>query len=485
MSKQSASMNRRNANRSGKAKSGRPAVRIQPADRIAKSNQTDRPSRAQANRSVRRPTTRRTAAGRPTGDQQTRPATANRPLHCNLPNFSPQLLRANLRSVPKSESTGVTRTKSLKVIPLGGLCEIGKNMTIYEYGRDMIIVDVGVAFPEESQPGIDSVIPDMSYVLENRDKLRGIFLTHGHEDHIGSLAYLLKSVDVPVFGGRLTMELVSYKIEEKGIRNREKNLRVIQAGERIRAGCFEIEPVHVNHSIADAFAFAIRTPVGLCIHSGDFKIDYTPIHGDPIDLRRFAALGREGVLLFFCESTNVERQGFSSSESTVGEAFSEHFKKATGRILVATFSSNVHRVQQVITAAEENNRKVALVGRSMLNVCRAANNLGYLEMKSDTLIDISEVNQYAPEQLVIITTGSQGEPLAALTRMAFAEHRFIQINSTDTVIISATPIPGNEKPIYRVINELYKRGANVVYSDLADIHVSGHAYARKSRFCIS
>ncbi len=396
----------------------------------------------------------------------------------NLPNFSPQLSRASLRSVQGQPviKTKKKRGKALKVIPLGGLCEIGKNMTLYEYGNDMIIVDIGVAFPEETQPGIDSVIPDMTYVLENRNKLRGIFLTHGHEDHIGSLAYLLKSVDVPVYGGRLTMELVDFKIEEKGIRGRANSLRVIQAGEKIRAGCFEVEAIHVNHSIADAFAFAIDTPAGMCIHSGDFKIDYTPIHGKPIDLRRFAALGEKGVLLFMCESTNIEREGFSSSEKTVGEAFSKHFEKAKGRILVATFSSNVHRVQQVITAAEQNDRKVALVGRSMLNVCRAANNIGYLDMKPGTLIDVADINQYPPEKLVIITTGSQGEPLAALTRMAFSEHRFVEINSSDTVIISAAPIPGNEKPIYRVINELYKRGAKVVYSDLADIHVSGHAY---------
>lgn len=397
---------------------------------------------------------------------------------CNLPNFSPQLSQASLRSKrTKLESNQQNvNHDALKVIPLGGLCEIGKNMTVYEYGNDMIIVDVGVAFPEEYQPGIDSVIPNMNYVLENRDKLRGIFLTHGHEDHIGSLAYLLSSVDVPVYGGRLTIELVSYKLEDKGIRNRQQSLRIMEAGDHVRAGCFVVEPIHVNHSIADAFALAIDTPSGMVIHSGDFKIDYTPIHGEPINLGRFAALGEQGVLLFVCESTNVEQAGFSSSERTVGDAFAEHFREAKGRILVATFSSNVHRVQQVITAAEATNRKVALVGRSMVSVCRAANNLGYLQMKSDTLIDISEVNQYPPERLVIITTGSQGEPLAALTRMAYAEHRFVQINSSDTVIISATPIPGNEKPIYRVINELYKRGAKVVYSALADIHVSGHAY---------
>lgn len=397
------------------------------------------------------------------------------------PNYSPQFNKLRLKAVgrgsSKLTSLGKTPSKnSLKVIPLGGLCEIGKNMTVYEYGNDMIIVDVGVAFPEESQPGIDSVIPDMNYVLENRHKLRAIVLTHGHEDHIGSLSWLLRAVDCPIYGGRLTMELVGYKLEDKGIRGRERSFHVIEAGDHVKIGCFDVEAIHVNHSIADAFALAITTPAGVIVHSGDFKIDYTPIHGEPIDLSRFAAIGEKGVLLFVCESTNVERQGFSSSEKTVGVAFAKHFAQATGRIIVATFSSNVHRIQQVVTAAEANGRKVALVGRSMVNVFRAANNIGYIDMKKDTLIDIADVNKYRPEELVIITTGSQGEPLAALTRMAFSEHRFVEIDSTDTVIISATPIPGNEKPIYRVINELYKRGATVVYSALADIHVSGHAY---------
>lgn len=400
----------------------------------------------------------------------------------NIPNYSPQFDRTLLKSLSKRKfedlrSLGKTPAKnSLKVIPLGGLCEIGKNMTVYEYGNDMIIVDVGVAFPEESQPGIDSVIPDMHYVLENRHKLRAILLTHGHEDHIGSLSWLLRDVSCPIYGGRLTIELVKYKLEDKGIRGRDGDLHVIEAGDHVSIGQFDVEAIHVNHSIADAFSFAITTPEGVIIHSGDFKIDYTPIHGDPIDLRRFAALGEAGVLLFVCESTNIERKGFSSSERTVGDAFAQHFAGAPGRIIVATFSSNIHRVQQVVTAAEAVGRKVALVGRSMLNVFKAANNLGYIDMQTGTLIDISEINQYPPEQLVVITTGSQGEPLAALTRMAFSEHRFVEINASDTVIISATPIPGNEKPIYRVINELYKRGAKVVYSSLADIHVSGHAY---------
>ncbi len=402
----------------------------------------------------------------------------------DLPVLSPQMKQAKLLANDTRQKeqaitvyTGKSPAKNtLKIIPLGGLCEIGKNMTVIEYGNDMIIIDVGVAFPENDQPGIDSVIPDMSYVRNNRHKLRGIFLTHGHEDHIGSLSWLLRDLNCPVYGGRLTIELVSYKLEDKGVKGRDRFLHVIGDGETVKVGCFAIESIHVNHSIADAFSYAIHTPAGVLIHSGDFKIDYTPIHGKPIDLSRFASLGEEGVLLFMCESTNADRPGFSSSERSVGTAFTEHFSKAQGRIVVATFSSNIHRVQQVVTAAEHVNRKVALVGRSMLNVFKAANNLGYIDMRPDTLIDITEIHRFPPEKLVIITTGSQGEPLAGLTRMAFSEHRFVEINASDTVIISATPIPGNEKPIYKVINELYKLGANVVYSALADIHVSGHAY---------
>ncbi len=400
----------------------------------------------------------------------------------SMPNFSPQFKRFVIRSAQGQDHLptllkGKTQSiNSLKMIPIGGLCEIGKNMTVYEYGNDMIIVDVGVAFPEETQPGIDAVIPDMHYVLENRHKLRGIFLTHGHEDHIGSLSWLLRDVRCPIYGGRLTNELVKHKLEDRGLKSHLNDLHIMEAGDVIKVGAFSIEAIHVNHSIADAFSFAIRTPEGVIIHSGDFKIDYTPIHGQPIDLNRFAELGNQGVLLFVCESTNIERKGFTSSEKTVGEAFATHFKDAPGRIIVATFSSNIHRVQQVVSAAEHVGRKVALVGRSMLTVFQAANNLGYIDIKPDTLIDISDVKQYKPDELVIITTGSQGEPLAALTRMAFSEHRFVDIDANDTVIISATPIPGNEKPIYRVINELYKRGAKVVYSALADIHVSGHAY---------
>lgn len=365
---------------------------------------------------------------------------------------------------------------TLRMIPLGGMCEIGKNMTAYEYGNDIIIVDCGQIFPDETMPGVDAVIPDFTYVLQNRDRVRGIFITHGHEDHIGGLPYLMREFKAPIYGGKMAVELLKYKLDDRvpGL-TKSCTLRAVEAGEVIRAGCFSVEFIHVNHSIADAFMFAIRTPIGTIVHSGDFKIDYTPISGDIMDLQRIAQIGREGVLLFVCESTNIEVPGFSKSERHVGESMADMFKDAQGRIFVATFSSNVSRLQQIFTAAERHGRKVALVGRSMLNVFNAANNLGYIQMKPDTLIEISQVDKLPPEQVCIISTGSQGEPMSALTRIAFNNHRELEIQAGDTVIISASPIPGNEKPIYKVINELYKRDAKVYYSALADVHVSGHA----------
>ena len=365
---------------------------------------------------------------------------------------------------------------TLRMIPLGGMCEIGKNMTAYEYGSDIIIVDCGQSFPDETMPGVDAVIPDFTYVLQNRDRVRGIFITHGHEDHIGGLPYLLREFKAPVYGGRMTIELLGYKLNDKvpGL-TKSCQLHVVEDGQTVRCGCFGVEFIHVNHSIADAFMFAIRTPIGIVMHSGDFKIDYTPINGEIMDLQRIAQIGREGVLLFVCESTNIEVPGFSKSERHVGESLADMFKGAQGRIFVATFSSNVSRLQQIFTAAERHGRKVALVGRSMLNVFNAANNLGYIQMKPDTLIELSQVDKLPPEQVCVISTGSQGEPMSALTRIAFMNHRELEIQPGDTVIISATPIPGNEKPIYKVINELYKRGAKVYYSALADVHVSGHA----------
>ena len=365
----------------------------------------------------------------------------------------------------------------LRVIPLGGLGEIGKNMTLFEFGNDIILVDCGVAFPEENMPGIDAVIQDYTYVLQNKDRVRGVFLTHGHEDHIGALPYLMRDLKCPIYGGRLTIELVREKLMEKIGGARGIALQQVNAGDVVRAGNdFAVEFIHVNHSIADAFALAIRTPVGNVIHTGDFKIDYTPIDGGPIDLQRFSQYGANGVLLLMAESTNIEIPGTSISESQVGESFQRIMQKAKGRVIIATFSSHVHRMQQIFTAAEKFNRKVALVGRSMLTVFAAANSLGYIDMKPDTLIDIMDIDHYPPERVVILTTGSQAEPMSALTRMAFSSHKAVEIQQGDTVVLSAHPIPGNEKPIYRVINELFRRGAKVIYEDLADVHVSGHAY---------
>lgn len=377
----------------------------------------------------------------------------------------------------KKEKDKGRRQGYLRVIPLGGLGEIGKNMTLFEFGNDIILVDCGMAFPEENMPGIDAVIQDFSYVLHNKDRVRGIFLTHGHEDHIGALPYLMKDLKCPIYGGRLTIELVRGKLNEKPGGTRGIELQQVFSGDVIKAGhSFAVEFIHVNHSIADAFALAIKTPVGSVIHTGDFKIDYTPIDGGPIDLQRFAQYGKEGVLLLMAESTNIEASGTSISESQVGESFQRIFQDAPGRVIVATFSSHVHRMQQIFTAAEKYNRKVALVGRSMLNVFGAANSLGYIKMLPDTLIDINDIDRYNADKVVILTTGSQAEPMSALTRMAFSSHKVVEIQQGDTVIISAHPIPGNEKPIYRVINELFRRGARVIYEDLADVHVSGHAY---------
>lgn len=383
---------------------------------------------------------------------------------------------AVVSKAPSKSATKARKNKALKVIPLSGLCEVGRNMTAFEYGNDLIVVDCGVSFPDESQPGIDSVIPNMTYLFENLHKLRAVFITHGHEDHIGAISWLMARVDCPIYTTPLPACLIRNKLEDRGIKGKEKNIRVVRAGDTVPEGCFRVEYIHVNHSIADACALAIYTPVGTIVHSGDFKVDYTPINGGPIDLPRLATIGAQGVLLLMCESTNVERPGFSPSERVVGETFADLFAEARGRVIVATFSSNVYRIQQIIDAAERHNRKVALVGRSMQNVFRAADSLGYIQRREDTIIDLYDVDKYSDEELVIITTGSQGEPMAALTRMAFDEHRKVEIQDTDTVIISATPIPGNEKPIYRVINELYKKGAKVVYSSIAHIHVSGHAY---------
>lgn len=364
--------------------------------------------------------------------------------------------------------------KKLRIIPLGGIREIGKNLTVFETDNDMILVDCGVAFPEDDMPGIDAVIPDFSYVIEHKDKLRAIVLTHGHEDHIGALPYFIKEINVPIYGTKLTLALVEKKLEDFNLAS-TANLQVVKHSEMIMKGDFCIEFIRTNHSIADASALAIITPCGIVIHTGDFKVDYTPIDGAPIDLMRFAELGEKGVLLLMADSTNAERKGFTMSEKTVGATFDDIFSKTKGRLIVATFSSNVHRVQQIIDTAVKFKRKCVICGRSMVNVIDVALQTGYMKHTENTLVDIEDIDKYPPEELVVITTGSQGEPLSALTRMAVATHRQIDIVPGDTVIISASPIPGNEKPINKMIDELFKRGANVIYKSLAEVHVSGHA----------
>ena len=366
------------------------------------------------------------------------------------------------------------KKKKLRIIPLGGLGEIGKNITVFEYGEDIIVVDCGIAFPEDDMLGIDLVIPDVTYLNKNKEKIKGIILTHGHEDHIGALPYVLKDINVPVYGTKLTLGLLEQKLEEHELLGIVK-LKTVKQSDVIQLGCFKVEFIRSSHSIADSVALAIFTPAGIIVHTGDFKVDYTPIEGEPIDLARLAELGKKGVLLLMADSTNVEREGYTMSERTVGQTLDEIFMDSKSRILVATFASNVHRVQQVINAAVKFKRKVAICGRSMVNVVNVAMELGYMNVPEGVIIDIDNINKYPPEKLVIITTGSQGEPMSALSRMASGEHRKVEIVAGDQVIISATPIPGNEKFVSRVLNDLFKKGAKVIYEALADIHVSGHA----------
>lgn len=364
--------------------------------------------------------------------------------------------------------------KKLKIIPLGGLEEIGKNITVFEYGEDILVVDCGMAFPDDEMLGIDLVLPDITYLMKNVNKVKGIVVTHGHEDHIGALPYVLKELNVPVYGTRLTLGLLENKLEEHGILSTCK-LQTVSQGQTIEVGVFKVEFIRTTHSIADSVALAIHTPIGVVVHTSDFKVDYTPIVGESIDLPRFAELGKKGVLLLMCDSTNIERPGSTMSERTVGEAFEEIFINAKSRILVATFASNIHRIQQVVNAAVKYGRKVAICGRSMINVSNKAMELGYLTIPEDVLVDIERIKSYKQENLVIISTGSQGEPMSALSRMAVGEHRQVEIVAGDLVVISATPIPGNEKSVSGVINALFKKGADVIYEALADIHVSGHA----------
>ena len=363
--------------------------------------------------------------------------------------------------------------KKLYIIPLGGLGEIGKNMTAFRYGDDIILIDAGLMFPEDDMLGIDLVIPDITFLIENQDKLKGIFLTHGHEDHIGALPFILKQLNVPVYGTALTLGILEGRLEEAGVST--ANLNVVKSGDRVRAGVFKLEFMRVNHSIPDAIGMAIHTPVGLIIHTGDFKIDQTPVDGQVMELNRFAEYGDRGVLLMMADSTNAERPGYTQSEKFVGETFDNEFRYAKNRIIVATFSSNVHRIQQICDTAARYGRKVAVMGRSMVNVVNISLKLDYLKVPEGLLIDIDEIRNYTNDKVVVICTGSQGEPMSALTRMSMGENRKVQIVPGDTVIISAAPIPGNEKMVSNTINHLYMLGAEVVYEKANGVHVSGHA----------
>jgi len=374
------------------------------------------------------------------------------------------------RKPKKTKATG-----KIRVIPLGGLGEIGKNMTVIEYENDMIVVDCGLGFPDEDMPGIDLVIQDITYLEENQDRLRGVFLTHGHEDHIGAIPYLLRTLNPPIYGTPLTLGIIRNKLEEHVLPHKPK-LCTVNAGDTVKVGDMSVEFIHVNHSIADACALAIRTPLGILLHTGDFKLDTTPIDGEMMDIVRLGELGREGILLLMCESTNAERQGHTPSERNVGESleyiFSTHRQK---RIIIATFSSNVHRVQQIIDTSARHGRRVAITGRSMLNIVSAATELGYMKVPAGVLVDINDIKRFKPGEITLVTTGSQGEPMSALYRMAFSDHAQVTLGQNDLVVLSASAIPGNEKLVGRIINELSKNHVEVLHDAVVEVHVSGHA----------
>ena len=367
------------------------------------------------------------------------------------------------------------RKESLRIIPLGGLGEIGKNITAIEYEDEIIVIDCGISFPDEDMYGIDLVIPDIKYLLDNKDKVKGLFLTHGHEDHIGAIPYILKQINMHVYGTKLTIGLVESKLKEHDMLSKT-NLIPISPGESIKLNKLIIEFIRVTHSIAESCALAIHTPVGIVLHTGDFKIDYTPIDGKVMDLNRIAQLGQEGILLLMADSTNVERAGHSLSEKIIGETLNRIISNANGRVIVATFASNIHRMQQIADASMMYNRKIVFSGRSMENISNVAMDLGYLHIPEESIVGIEDLNRYPSDKITIITTGSQGEPMAGLSRIAYGSHRHISIEQDDLFIISASPIPGNDKLVSRVINQLYRKGVEVIYEDLEDIHVSGHAY---------
>ena len=392
------------------------------------------------------------------------------------------------KSTQKRSSDGLNKVsfkkEKIKIIPLGGLLEIGKNMTLFEYENEIIIVDCGLAFPEDDLLGIDLVIPDMTYLEKNKEKIKGLVITHGHEDHIGSIPYLLKQINIPIFATKFTASLINIKLEEHKLLKSTK-LNIVNQGETINFGKMKVEFIRSSHSIPDSVALAIHTPAGIIVHTGDFKIDYTPIDGQKMDMGRLAELGNQGVLALLSDSTNSERKGYTMSESSVGEVFDRQFLNCTKRIVVATFASNVHRVQQIVNSAVKYGRKVAVCGRSMINIIKIACELGYINVPESTFIDIDMIKNYTDDQLVIITTGSQGETMSALTRMASGEHKKVEITPNDLVIISANPIPGNEKLVSKVIDDLMQIGAEVVYSSLEDVHVSGHGCQEEQKLMLS
>ena len=392
--------------------------------------------------------------------------------------------RKTTRKSKKEEPEFRFKSSPLKIIPLGGLLEVGKNITVFEYEDEIIIVDCGLAFPDEDMLGVDLVIPDISYLEKNKEKIKGLVITHGHEDHIGAVPYFLKQINVPIYATKLTAGLIKNKLEEHRL-VRSTKLHIVNQGETVNLGKMQVEFIRSCHSIPDSVALGIHTPVGTIVHTGDFKIDYTPIDGHRTDFGRLAELGNKGVLALMSDSTNSERKGSSMSESSVGEVLDKLFLNCTKRIVVATFASNVHRVQQIVNSAVKYGRKVAICGRSMVNVINTARELGYMDAPENTFIDISMIKKYPDEQLVILTTGSQGEAMSALTRMATGEHRQVEITPNDKIIISATPIPGNEKYVSKVINDLMQIGAEVVYSSLEAIHVSGHAYQEEQKLMLS
>ena len=378
------------------------------------------------------------------------------------------------KEVQKTEKKQPARKKleNMKIIPIGGLDEIGKNMTVLEYDNQMLIVDCGMTFPEDDMFGVDVVIPDLSYVIENQKRVKGLIITHGHEDHIGAVPFLLEKADIPVYGPRLALGLIQHKLDEKGLRG---DLRTIEAGDKFKVGKFSIEAIRTTHSIADSLCFCIETPAARIFHTGDFKIDYTPIDGDPIDFAKLAEIGSRGVDLLMCDSTNVLRPGHTPSEQVVGKTLDGIFANAKHRIIIATFSSNVHRVQKIIDLARKYGRQFSISGRSMENVVSLAKELGYLKFPDTQFVEISRTKEIPDNKLVIITTGSQGEPMSALTRMADGVHKDVKLKKNDMVILSSTPVPGNEKTVTRVVNKLYEKDIEVIYNDIADIHVSGHA----------